>query len=278
MQNILVPVDFSKDSMNALDHAIYLANQFGTSVRIVHVRKDKEYDKPFVLKDKEKAYKKTTEEFCDEIISDYKSKYKANGTLDYVIHEGKIYKGITEQAEKDNSLMILMGTHGISGFEEFWVGSNAYRVVCKAPCPVMTVRYGYRKLKIEKIVLPIDAVRETRKKVPFTADLALATGAEVHVIAVRETNRKDIVFRLEKYVDQTEDYLKSRKIKVVTDSLKGSDISDLTISYAVHNNASLIAIVSNQRGTPLNMYLSTAAQNMVNHSPIPILSIHPTFK
>ena len=173
--------------------------------------------------------------------------------------------------------MIVMGTHGISGFEEFWVGSNAYRVVCKAPCPVYTVRYGYKKLKIEKIILPIDAVRETRKKVPFTADLALNTGAEIHVIAVRETNRKDIILRLEKYVDQTEEYLKNRKIRVVTDSLKGSNISDITIAYAVHNHASLISIVSNQRGTPLNLYLSTTAQEMVNHSPIPILSVHPTY-
>jgi nucleotide-binding universal stress UspA family protein len=277
MQNILVPVDFSKDSMNALEHAIYFANKMNSSIRVIHVRKDKNYDEPFVLKEKDKSYKKTTEDFCEEIIQEYKPKYTASGEFDFVIREGKIYKGITDQAEKDKSLMIVMGTHGISGFEEFWLGSNAYRVVSKAFCPVYTVRYGYKKLNIEKIILPIDAVRETRIKIPFTAELASKVNAEVHVIAVRETNRKDIILRLEKYVDQAEEYLKNRKIRVVKDSLKGSDISDMTIAYAVHNHASLVSIVSNQRGTPINLGMSSSAQEMVNHSPIPVLSLHPTF-
>ncbi|NOY38101.1 MAG: universal stress protein [Chlorobi bacterium] len=277
MQNILVPVDFSKDSMNALDHAVYLANIMQKSVKIIHVRKDKNYDDPFVIQGRDKAYKKTTEDFCDEIINEYRPKYKAKGTFDYVVKEGKIYKGITEQAERDKSLMIMMGTHGVSGFEEFWVGSNAYRVVCKAPCPVYTVRNGYKSKSIKKIVLPIDAVRETRMKIPFTAELATFTGAEVHVIAVRETNRRDIILRLEKYAEQAEEYLKNRNIRVVKDSFKGSDVSDLTIAYAVHNHASLISIVSNQRGTPINLSISTTAQEMVNHSPIPILSIHPSY-
>ena len=279
MQNILVPVDFSKDSMNALDHGIYLANIFNLSLRIIHVRKDKNYDLPFVLKDKDKdkEYTKTTEEFCEEIVKKHKSKYKGGGDFDYVIRTGRIYKGITEQAEKDGSLMIVMGTHGISGFEEFWLGSNAYRVVCKAPCPVMTIRYGFRKKKITKIVLPIDARQDTRVKVPFTCELATVLEAEVHVIDVRETNARDVISRLNKYADQSAEYLEKRGVKTVRDSYKGSNVADLSIAYAVHVGAELISMVSNHRGNPLRMYLSSEAQEMVNHSPIPVLSIHPSY-
>ncbi len=280
MQNILVPVDFSKDSMNALDHGIYLANELKLSLRIIHVRKDKNYDIPFILKDKEKdnkEYRKTTEEFCEEIIEKYKPKYKGGGTFDYVIRTGRIYKGITDQAEEDGTLMIVMGTHGISGFEEFWVGSNAYRVVCKAPCPVMTIRHGFRKKKIRKIVLPIDARQDTRIKVPFTCELALALKAEVHVIDVRETNARDVMARLNRYADQSAEYLEKRGVKTVRASFKGSDVADLTIAYAVHVGAGLISMVSNHRGNPMRMYLSSEAQEMVNHSPIPVLSIHPSY-
>ncbi len=277
MQNILVPVDFSKDSMNALDHAIFLANTFMLNLRIVHVRKDKNYDKPFILEGTDKAYIKTTEDFCEDIISGYKPKYKGGGTFDYVIREGRIYKGITDQSEKDHSKMIVMGTHGISGFEEFWLGSNAYRVVCKAPCPVMTIRNGFKKMLINKIVLPIDARQDTRVKVPYTCDLAKIFKAEVHVIDVRETNNKDIIARLNKYADQSADYLEKRGVKTLRDSFKGSDVADLTIAYAVHAEAQLISMVSNHRGNPMRMYLSSEAQEMVNHSPIPVLSIHPSY-
>ncbi len=279
MQNILVPVDFSKDSMNALDHGIYLANAFNLGLRIIHVRKDKNYDLPFVLKDKgqDKEYTKTTEEFCEDIVKKYKPKYKGGGTFDYMIRTGRIYKGITDQAEKDRSLMIVMGTHGISGFEEFWVGSNAYRVVCKAPCPVMTIRHGFRKKKIKKIVLPIDARQDTRVKVPFTCELAKVLKAEVHVIDVRETNARDVMARLNRYADQSAEYLEKRGVKTVRDSFKGSNVADLTIAYAVHTGAELISMVSNHRGNPMRMYLSSEAQEMVNHSPIPVLSVHPSY-
>ena len=56
MKSILVPVDFSKDSMNALEHAIAMANKVIADIRIVHVRKDKNYDDPYVIKGKEKDY------------------------------------------------------------------------------------------------------------------------------------------------------------------------------------------------------------------------------
>lgn len=277
MKSILVPIDFSKDSMNALEHAIAMANKVKSSVRVIHVRKDKNYDEPFIIKGKEKEYGSTVDDFCKELIEQNMSKYKGGGTFDYLIKVGKIYKVISDQAIKDKAFLIIMGTHGVSGFEEFWLGSNSYRVVCKAPCPVLTVRNGFKKKSINKIVLPLDASRETRKKVPFVADLASALEAEVHVVSVRTTQRADIIKRLNNYVKQIGDYFEKRNIQVVRDNLYGSDISDLTASYGVHIGAELVAIMSNQRGTPLNMHISTAAQQMVNHSPIPVLSIHPSY-
>jgi len=277
MKSILVPVDFSKDSINALDHAISIANKLKATIRIIHVRKDKNYDDPFIIKGKEREYGKTVEEFMHEIIQEYKPKYKGGGGFDYSIKVGKIYKAITDRAEEDHSFLIVMGTHGVSGFEETWLGSNAYRVVCKAPCPVLTVRSGFKQRTIKKIVVPIDAHRETRKKVPFAAEIAAAFGAEVHIVAVRTTNRKDIIQRLKKYVDQSAEYLEKKRVKVVKDEVYGSNIADLTYSYGVHIGAQIISIVSNERGTPINMPISTTAQQMVNHSPIPVLSMHPTY-
>ena len=277
MKNILVPVDFSKDSINALEHAIVIANKVKANLRIIHVRKDKNYDEPFIIHGKEKEYGKTVQEFCKDIIKEYQPKYKGGGNFDYLVRVGKIYKVITDQAILDKSFLIMMGTHGVSGFEELWLGSNSYRVVGKAPCPVITVRHGFKRKKISKIILPIDAHRETRVKVPFTVELAAPFGAEVHVISVRTTNKAEIIKRLKNYVTQTSEYLEKRNIKVVKDDIKGSSIADITYTYGVHVGAELISIVSNERGTPVNMTISTTAQQMVNHSPIPVLSIHPDY-
>lgn len=271
MKKILVPIDFSKDSMHALKHALTLTGKVDAGLRIIHVRKNKDYDRPFIIEGSEIAYEKTVRNFCEEIIN----KYKNRQNLDYVVARGKVYAKIVERALKDKTDMIIMGTHGVSGFEEFWLGSNSYRVVCQAPCPVLTIQYGFRKKNITKIVLPVDAYRDTRQKVPFTTELAAMVGAEIHIVEVRSTNESVIKKRLKKYADQVYDYVTKRKVKAIRDSLYGSSITDLTISYAVHVGAELISIVSNQRGTPVNMRISTFAQEMVNHSPIPVLSIYP---
>ncbi|MBA7576745.1 hypothetical protein ES708_18587 [subsurface metagenome] len=139
----------------------------------------------------------------------------------------------------------------------------------------MVYYIGFRKKSIKRIILPIDAYRETRKKVPFTTEIALSLGAEVHIVEVLSTKRKDIRKRLTKYAEQVFQYIDKYNIKIIRASRYGSDIVDLTISYAVHTGADLISIVSNQRGTPVKIGVSSTAQQLVNHSPIPILSMQP---
>ncbi len=276
MKRILVPVDFSRDSMNALDASVAIANKTGADIRFIHVRKSKDYDEPFIIDGKEQDYGKTVGDFCGQIVEEYGKKLK-KGKMDFVITHGKIYKGIIDQAQKDRSDLIMMGTHGVSGFEEFWLGSNAYRVVSKAPCPVITVRHGFIKKDFKKIILPIDAKRDTRQKIPVTTELARQLKAEVHVIDVRSTNRADIKTRLKRYGDQAYEYVTRHGVKAVRESKHGSDIAETIISYGVHVGADLISIITFERNTPANMALSTHAQQMVNHSPIPVLSVHPSF-
>lgn len=277
MKKVLVPVDFSKDSINAFEKALYLANKSKSDLRIIHVRKSKDYDQPFVLKGTEQNYGKTVIDFCDKIIEDYKDQYKGGGKFDYVIEHGKIFHAISAQATRDKTDLIVMGTHGVSGFEEFWVGSNSYKVVCKAPCPVLTVRHGFARKSIKKVMLPIDAHKETRQKVPFMVDMANFLDAEVHIVDVRSTNRTDIKSRLTRYADQAEKFFFERGLKTIRSSEHGSSIVDIAIAYAVGNQIDIISIVTNQKGTPVSLGISTNAQQMVNHCPIPVLSIQPKF-
>ena len=276
MKNILVPVDFSKGSMHAMEYAIKMVNIIGGDLRILHVRKSKSYDQPFILKGSEKSYSKTVDEFCNEILDHYNEQYKGKGAFDYVISTGKIYRNVIDEAEKMGAGLVVMGTHGVSGFEELWVGSNAYRVVSKASCPVLTIRHGFKRKDIKKIIMPIDVYKNTRHKVPVIAELAKMCKAEVHVLDVRTSDRKDIIYRLKKYGDQAFEYINKQGIKTIRKAKKDNNIVDAIVAYGCHINADLIAITKLDRGTPGNQSLSSAAQQMVNHSPIPVLSINPS--
>jgi nucleotide-binding universal stress UspA family protein len=275
MKKILVPIDFSGDSINALEHAITIANTMGSDIRMVHVKKSKSFDVPFYYTDVNLTEGKSLEDFFKMIINKYKASFK--GKFDYKIREGKIYREITNQAKYDDTDLIIMGTHGVSGFEELWMGSNAFRVVSNAPCPVMTIRKGCTRKVIKKIVLPIDLSSETRKKVPVAAELAAKFGATIHVLSIAESSAKSVAAKLQNYCGQVEEYLKERKIKVVRKDLVGSNKTDAIIKYATENKTDLICIMTEQTENEINLFLGDYAQQMVNHSSIPVLSVRSAY-
>jgi len=274
MSHILVPIDFSKDSVNALEHGILMANKLSCNLRLIYVkRKNADYNSSFNLNDFDEVLISGIEDNFENLIRIYKNEVK--GSIDYRIREGRIYKEICNQAKYGDSEIVIMGTHGVSGFEEKWVGSNAFRIVNNSSCPVLTIRYNFPKRGIKRIILPIDDSKETRKKVPFIAKLADIFKAEVHVIDLRNNNKAKTISLLEESVKQVTRYLKRRKIKCVHDSLKGKNLSDVLIEYALLCDADLIAIMNENNDRTKNIWLGTYAQQMVNHSPIPVISFQP---
>ncbi len=272
MKLILVPIDFSSDSINALEHAIIIANKTGAKLRMIHISKGKKQDVPLYFKEFSNKEQYSPEIFFKILIEKYKNKIKV--PFDYKLREGKVYKEITNQAKYDDTDLIVMGSHGVSGFEAFWIGSNAYKVVSNAECNVMTIRNGFLRIGINKIVMPIDISKETRKKLKATTKLAQICNATIHVVTVRETDRPKIIARLEQYSQQVYEYLDSKSINYIKKDLYGKNITDITIDYAKEINAELITIMTEQTENTANIWLGKYAQQMVNNSPIPVLCVH----
>lgn len=271
MSHLLIPIDFSKDSVNALEHGIILANKLKTDIRLIHVkRKNADYNSSFTLHDFDEVLLSGIEDNFENLISSYQKKVK--GKIDFRIREGRVYNEVCNQAKYGDADLIIMGTHGVSGFEEKWVGSNAFRIVSHSSCPVFTIRFNFPKRIIKRIILPIDNTLETRQKVPYVAKLAQLFKAEVHVVDVRENNRSKTIKNLEEYITQVVAFLERRKVKLVRESLQGKNITDITIEYAIVADADLIAIMNEKSERTKHIWLGPYAQQMVNHSPIPVLS------
>lgn len=271
MSHLLIPIDFSNDSVNALEHGIVVANKLNLDIRLIHVkRKNADYNASFDLHDFDEVLISGIEDSFEKLIQSFKK--KVQGKIDFRIREGRVYNEVCNQAKYGDADMIVMGTHGVSGFEEKWVGSNAFRIVSHASCPVYTIRFNFPKREIKRIILPIDESKETRQKVPFVAKLAQIFNAEVHVIDIRENNRASTKNVLDVYVNQVVSFLKRRNIKLIQESLKGRNLTDITIEYALVADADLIAIMNERSERTKHIWLGPYAQQMVNHSPIPVLS------
>lgn len=270
MYHIVVPIDFSEESLKGLELALLLTNNIECKIQLVYVQKRSLDYNPG---SKEEEYRYAEQEF-KKIIEKYKGNLSENKNLTYIIKSGRIYREIVNQAESFSDSFIVTSTHGASGFEKFFIGSNAFKILTATSRPVFTIRGGKIPDKINKIILPLDISVDTRQKLPFTAEIAKWFNAEVHVITITSLQTEDISKKLTAYANQVCDYLENRGIKYATDALIGSDLIELILDYANMVHADLISIMTEQV-SDFNYIMGTAAQEMLNRSTLPVLSINP---
>ncbi len=273
MNKIIVAIDFSDCSINAFFHALSIAEHCDGELVLLWVAKGAGEKEKYVegLKDASKDVQNAFE----DLISKYQPEHPSV-KISWKIRNGKIYTEVTEEARSQKAMLIITGTHGASGFEEFWIGSNANKIVSASTCPVITIRGGINITRpLMKIVLPIDSAEETRQKASFTGFIAKRHNAEVFVLRLYTSKIKAMRHNVDLYCAQVTRHFEEEKIKHQVAHMDCVNISDATIEYAKKIDANLIAVMTEQETTTANIFLGPYAHQIVNHSPIPVLSIHP---
>lgn len=271
MKNLLVAIDFSKNAIHALEYALNYADRFGADVSMIWVDNcvgpDLMIDKPGG------ETRHESRKLFNEILDKYSEKYK-KGKLNFKLSKGKVFEEIAKYAQKIDADLIFAGTHGVTGFEEYWIGSNAYRIVTHAPCPVITLRqnFGFDK-DIKNILIPIDSTLQSSNKVYTTAAIASTFGARVQVLAVHTSTLGSLKRQVDKHLKIAVDHLKKNDIPYKIDEIKTNNITQDTIDFAVENKVDLISIMTEQETTQANVFLGTYARQLVNNCPVPVLSV-----
>ncbi len=141
-ENILVPVDFSKYSKNALANANEIAKSYGAKIHLLHIIEETIHP-AFSLSGKssisdlvpgiEDDCRKRTEKMVKETVS---------SQIKYEIHVkgGRAASDIIGFAKENSTDLIVIATHGLTGLEHMLLGSVTEKVVRMAHCPVFTVK------------------------------------------------------------------------------------------------------------------------------------------
>ena len=271
MYHIIVPIDFSEESIKGLELAILIAKKIDCEIQMVYVQK-KSHDYNPGTRDGEHKF---AEKKFKDIVNAYQPLLPKTVKLGYIIKSGRIYREVVNQAESFEESFIVASTHGASGFEQFFIGSNAFKIVLATSRPVITLQGNKLPHSIKKIVLPLDITIDTRQKVPFTSDLAKWFGAEIHVVTVTSYQTEDAVKKLNSYSAQVCEYLTNKGIKNTTEMLVGANYTDIILEYATKVNASMISIMTEQSVDVSNFVLGSFAQQMLNKSTIPVVCMNP---
>ncbi len=273
MKNFIVPVDFSLDSLKGLEWALLFSRERTVNIQMVYVLSNSSNFQPSVV-EQEQRYAQSQ---FEKLIREYSPILGNDSSLRYIIKKGKVYREVVNQANSYKNVAVSASTHGASGFEELFVGSNALKIIAATSQPVFTIRHTPIPSQIKKIILPIKLHVDTRQKAPMAADVATLFGAEIHVISVTSRRNKRDLDRLDSYARQVLSYLKARKIKTVSKVLTGEHLANITCNYAEAVDADLITVMSSAIDK-WSVFLGSYAHQVVNRANVPILNITPKEK
>ena len=272
MTNFIVPIDFSVDSLKGLQWALLFSLKKQINIQMVYVLSNSSNFQASVVE----AEQKYAEAEFKKLVKEYSPALGNQSRLRYIIKKGKVYREVVNQANSYKNAAVSASTHGASGFEELFIGSNALKIMAATEQPVFTLRTIVPD-RIKKIVVPIKMHLDTRQKAPIVADLAELFGAEIHVISIASRSNKRDLARLESYAKQVIGFFKAKELKTVAKTLVGDSLPSLTCNYAEAVDADLITIMSSAIDK-WNVVFGSYAQQMVKTSPVPLLSITPKEK
>ncbi len=276
MKEVLVPVDFSEESLIALDFGIDLANHLKSNIRVIHVKTDSVIIPFFSKNEVNDKLSQDVELWARELHDKYIYKYKVeNGVFDYKIREGNIVKEISNQAKYGDSTIIVLGSHEDTSYASKWVGSEAYRVVANAPCPVLVVNKRMQlNHEIKNIALPVDYSIASRKKVPAIAGMARLFDAKVHVIGLKTSDLDWMNEQMSAFVKLVENFVvKQARVKVEHAQLTGREFADNLMHFADENNIDLITTHVHHANNPFVRMFQSFTNDLINKSLKPVLVI-----
>lgn len=277
INKVLIPLDFSDTSKLALDHAVHICKKFDADLHLLHVYTSSNVE---VLPNLESTgfnvnaqeIKNVITEELNKIGNDIYEKHKLGYQIE--VRDGSISKEISKTATEVKADLIVMGTHGVSGFEEFFLGSNAYRTVTASTVPVLTIQGHAKSEGYGKIVMPIDSSKHSRDKVTQVVAFAKAFNAKVYIagLITEEHEEESKVFNLK--VKQVQEHFEAKGVDFETEIIHGDDIAKMTIKYSEKVGADLVIVMTEQEAST-GLFMGPYAQQVVNHSKIPILSVTP---
>ncbi|MEK6614770.1 MAG: universal stress protein, partial [Bacteroidota bacterium] len=274
---ILVPIDFTEQSLIALGQSYNLAKEYNAELVLLYVIEDSHVIPSFMTNKQQTEMKKNIQKKLDNLATDIEKKKGVK--VDTLIAKGKPYEKIIEVADMLGAIMIIMGHNSRKKIGVRFIGSNALRVVRESECPVITIKGKHHREGCKNIVLPLDLSKETKDKVRHAIEVAkLGTyQASIRVVSILQSTDEFLVNKLTRQLEQVKTYIQKQSVECsaeIIKTVKGEDsLAQCILDYAHKVEGDLIIIMTQQETNFTRMFIGSTAQEVVNNSDIPVMSI-----
>lgn len=258
MMKILIPVDFTPVTENALKYAIEFTKSGDFEITLFHVV-DSDKGTP-------KANKK-----LNEMLLKYAPATSIK--IKTLVKTGNIFDSIGEAAKEINAYLIIMATHGIKGMQHI-IGSHAMRVITNSETPYIVIQNKpWRNIK--NILVPVDFTKEGKQILPFLSQLASQFNSTLHLY--RQTSEDTFLQnRIDNNVAYFKSYFEENNIKfIVLTELFEKLKYQVILKEANTIDADLIVTGIDPETNITDYMMGVDEQKIVaNESQIPVLCIN----
>ncbi len=254
---ILIPIDFTKQSLLAVKQSYLLAKYTHSKLVLLHV------------------YGKAGEESYDALNKLTKQTEQESGVpTEFMNVKGDIYEETDRVADEIKATLIIAGLESHMKFRNI-MGSSASKLIRKAPCPVITIRGHEHRDGCENILVPLDLSDETREKVDAAVQFAQYFGASIRILGVFDPKDAAYENKLLSYSHQVKQFIKAKGISCTNKSIPSEGIAETVVEYANKIEADLIMIMNKPALAVAEFFSGTDAQKIVDISNIPVMSVQP---
>lgn len=268
---ILVLTDFSKNAENALEFALELALKNKASISILNCF-SMPYSKSNVVVSILDRLKKDAEEGLKNVQEKIKSnpKFKDISIKSYA-QMGELNLVVNEISKNEKFDLIVMGTKGLSAFEEIFVGSNTSQLIKSASLPILAIPENFTYHPFNSITYASDLLQlKNLESLKMLKEIALLYEDKVSILHVSKEGPK--VGETKKAVLQKiQNYLAPVETQVIFENK--SDIVDGVSTFLKGSNLNLLVMVSRKHSLFERIFTSSNTELLSYRTTVPLLSL-----
>ena len=271
MKRILVPIDFSDCSLNALKVGAQIARKYNYEIILLHL-----LEFPNQASDALSTgnsipemihFKKRAVENLEELMD---SPFLEGLEVLESIEFKKISDGVIDVSQTNNVDLIVMGSHGTSGFNELVVGSNTEKVVRHSNIPVLVIKKEVKEFTVANFVFASDFSLETQK--PFKKMLEFAKLFNSKLFLVRICTPSNFKTTIDAQRIMTEFLANFDVENYSTHIYNDTNVENGIINFANSVTADLIGMSTHGRTGLLHFYNGSISEDLVNHCVRPVIT------
>jgi len=274
IKKILVPTDFSEQAENALRVAADLARKHGSEINLLHMLElpmglvDGAYggaksDLPEAL-----FFMKLAHQKFEKMMS---SPFLEGITVHETAEFDGAFDGIMDFAKKYEADLIVMGSHGASGLQEFFIGSNTEKVVRNAEIPVLVIKNKHESFALNNFVYATDFEDDNHQAFKQAIAFAKDSNTKLHMLYVNTPNNFKTTHEIEK---QMKDFMAKESdfddysLNIYNDNKVESGI----LHFAEMVNAGIVGIATHGRKGLAHFLNGSLSEGLVNHAQRPVIT------